>query len=113
MGTIRDALDWHKEQLISSFSEQITITHSGNSYPMLSAIGKTPWVIDDGNGIQVLSETRDYLVKKSDLPFDPERGDLIADENGDQYEVSVPSGDAPWRWANFSKTLLRIHTVKR
>jgi len=112
MSRMRTALDWHTLKLIESSGENVFFAHSGTSYSMKASVGKTPWYLDNGGGVQVISETRDFLIKKSEMPFDPERGDKITDAVGDEYEVGCPGEGIPWRFVNSTNTLVRVFTIK-
>jgi hypothetical protein len=69
----------------------------------------------DSSGQIVRIETRDFFIHRDELASDPKRGDKVAvTENGVEkiYEVSIPDGSKyPWRWADRSESVRRIHTM--
>lgn len=83
--------------------------------PATLVIGR--WEAVDRAGNVVRIETRDFLIHRDDLQQDPVRGDeIVVDEEGIEktYEVCVPDGaQNPWRWANRSESLRRIHAMAK
>jgi hypothetical protein len=83
-----------------------------------ATIGKTTFEVDDGYGMLVRSESRDFLVLASDLvlggsPAFPQRGDKIQQTDGEMtfnYEVTAPGKEPCWRWSDSFHKTLRIHT---
>lgn len=73
------------------------------------------WEQVDAAGQILRTETRDWMVHRSELAQDPRKGDIIAaTESGYEvlYEVSIPpGGQHHWRWSDRSQNLRRIHTM--
>jgi hypothetical protein len=84
----------------------------------MATIGKTTFELDDGYGVLVRHESRDFLVLAADLvlagvPVIPQRGDRIEETQGDAtfvYEVSAPAKEPCWRFSDAFRKTLRIHT---
>jgi hypothetical protein len=81
---------------------------------LAATIGRTVFEMDDGAGAVLRVESRDYIIRASDLTLgSPLRGDRIVEAGDGQsfvYEV-VPFGSEPcWRWSDPYRKTLRIHT---
>ena len=62
----------------------------------------------DVDGIWTRVETRDFIVGKALIDFEPQVGDEI-EFLGSTYEVLAPSGEPAWRWSDAFHTAYRIH----
>ena len=100
----------------------LTVTyHRGESSVEVTAVaGRTASEADDGSGIIVEAEVRDFLIEAAAIDFgagavEPEPGDRIwepaaAGGTADVYEV-VPLGPEPcYRRSDRRGNMLRIHT---
>jgi hypothetical protein len=105
---------WFEQQRKAHLSTTVTYAPGGGipvSCTATVAIGR--WEAVDAAGQLVRMETRDFFIGTDDLPADPLKGDTIT-EGGKNYEVVTVDGSRnPWRWANRSQTLRRIHTQGR
>jgi hypothetical protein len=108
-------LENHRTQFAASTVDYVR----GNETANVSAtIGKTTFEVDDGYGVLVRSESRDFLVLAADLvlggtPTLPQRGDRIRETDGATtftYEVTAPGKEPCWRWSDAFHKTLRIHT---
>ena len=85
---------------------------------MSATIGRTEFEVDDGLGVLVRTESRDYLILAEHLVLDgqpalPQRGDRVRETDGSQtvvYEVMAPGKEPPWRYSDPYRKTLRIHT---
>jgi hypothetical protein len=83
-----------------------------------ATIGKTEFELDDGSGVVVRIQSRDYLIQSADLvlggvPSLPVAGDRIRETHGATtfvYEVNAPSNEPHYRFSDPFRKLLRIHT---
>jgi len=99
-------------------SRVVTYARGVPSVEVLATIGKTTFEVDDGYGVLVRHESRDFLVLAADLilgdgPTTPERGDRIRETQGSQvfvYEVTAPGKEPCWRYSDPFRKTLRIHT---
>lgn len=108
---------WFEEQRRQHLSQLVEYRPTGSLLPRSChatlVVGK--WESLDSAGQIVRMETRDFFIHKDELPQDPKRGDKVAvAENGGEtiYEVAIPDGSrSPWRWADRSQAIRRIHTM--
>jgi hypothetical protein len=81
---IQHGLDWLEGQRKEHLSRAVTYRRGSLSVEVLATVGATGFEADDGSGIVVEMEARDYLIAASDLVLDgektlPERGDEIVE----------------------------------
>lgn len=91
-----------------------------SSEPISAIVGRTAYQQEEGGGVTIRRQVRDYLVAACDLvlvggdaPILPQTGDRIAEEIGSArfiYEVAPLGGESPWRYMDPAHTQLRIHT---
>jgi hypothetical protein len=115
----RKASEWLGQQRHEHATSPITYSRSGRSVELCATIGRTEYQQDDGYGILLRSEARDYIVRVADLAIDgvetlPEVGDRIEELQGETvyvYEV-LPIGaqQQHWKYADPFRQSLRIHT---
>jgi hypothetical protein len=79
--------------------------------------GKTHFDEDEGDGIIITYDARDWLVAKSDMldqfgaVIEVKRGWIIQDSlDQERYEVYAPPGVQPWKYSDSEKTRIRIHS---
>lgn len=112
--------DWLEEQRHKQLSRLVTYRRGGDAAELAATIGKTTFELDDGAGAVLRVESRDYLIRVSDLVLDgnailPQRGDQIeetdaASGNTIIYEVGG-FGDQPhFRFSDVNRRTLRIHS---
>jgi hypothetical protein len=96
-----DAAAWFDHQRRQYFSRWITLRgQDGMVVEMLASIGQT--------------ESRDFVVTRSDLPRLPKPGDIVVENQGERvatYEVSAPRGHAVWSAADSYGRAISIHTA--
>ena len=73
-----------------------------------AVVGRTVFRSTDESGIWTRIETRDFIVGKALIDFEPQVGDEI-EFLGSTYEVLAPSGEPAWRWSDAFHTAYRIH----
>ena len=79
-------------------------------YPCRATPGSTEF--DAGSeygGIRVTAQSRDFLILRTDLEFDPAAGDVIIWQ-GRCYEVVTLGDQRCWGWSDSLHTTYRIHT---
>ena len=85
----------------------------------LSAVlGSSDFERVDSNGVQSVTETRDFIVAATDLvngstPIVPLAGDTITQTTPTgtaEFRVLAVGGSTPWRWSDPQQRLRRIHT---
>lgn len=88
------------------------------SVDVAATVGRTVFEQADESGFIRKVESRDFLVRRTDLILDgsavlPKAGDRVRDADGSQtqvYEVMAPGGEPPFRYSDPYRKVLRIHT---
>lgn len=96
----------------------ITYQRDADEVVVKAVIGKTVFRVENGNGLVERIESRDFLVKATDLVLadeqvDPATGDRILEEAIGKiftYEVLAPGNEPCWRYSDPQRRTLRIHT---
>jgi len=110
--------NWLQSQRKKHATRQVTYRRGVDSVSVQATVGRTVFEQDDGSGVIVRTEIRDYLIDTVDLvlagqPALPERGDRIEETVGGKkftYEV-MPLGTEPhWRYSDPYRKTLRVHT---
>ena len=110
--------DWLEQQRTRHAASTVKYVCGGRSAEVSASIGRTTFEVDDGYGVLVRHESRDFLLLVADLalggqPVLPERGDRILETQGNQifvYEVTAPGKEPCWRYSDAFRKTLRIHT---
>ena len=110
--------DWLADQLQTHASRMITYRRGVDSAEVQATVGRTVFETDDGSGVIVTSEVRDYLIQTADLvlawlQIEPAKGDRIEEVEGTVtyiYEVASVGSEPCWRYSDPYRKLLRIHT---
>ena len=95
-------------QMQSVASEVVYKRLGGEPLAVRAVVGRTVFRSTDADGIWTRVETRDFIVPKELLPFEPQVGDEV-EFLGATYEVLSPSGEPAWRWSDAFHTAYRIH----
>lgn len=109
---------WLADQLKTHASHSVTYFRGAEQVTVQATIGKTEFEIDDGSGIIVRSQSRDFLIQATDLQLGgvetlPVAGDQIRETQGLNtfvYEVMAPGNEPPYRYSDPFRKLLRIHS---
>ena len=113
---IRDGAAYLADTLKLVASDSVTITRGEQSQAVLAVVGRSVFESQDQSGIVETWESRDYIVKASDLPFgEPLRGDTVTETVGDSvcvYEVVAPRGTPLFHYADAFQQTVRIHTKR-
>jgi len=110
--------NWLQGQRKKHATREVTYSRGVDSASVQATVGRTVFEQDDGSGVIVRTEVRDYLIDTVDLvlagqPVLPERGDRIEEtESGKKFTYEVmPLGTEPhWRYSDPYRTTLRVHT---
>ena len=95
-------------QMQSLASEVVYRRLGGAALSVKAVVGRTVFRSTDADGIWTRVETRDFIVPRDLLPFEPQVGDEV-EFLGGTYEVLAPNGEPCWRWSDAFKTAYRIH----
>ena len=115
---LRKSSDWLEDQRTKHAASAVQYVRGSQSVELPATIGKTTFEVDDGYGVLVRHESRDFLLLAADLilgdlPMIPERSDRIRETQGGTtfvYEVSAPGKEPCWRWSDAYRKTLRVHT---
>lgn len=107
---------WLASQHAGRYSRAVTYRRGDANVSIQAALGRTVFQVDTAFGVE-RNESRDYLVKASDLVLSdtvtlPQAGDTITETDGQTtytYEVNAPGQEAVYSTDSYRK-LLRIHT---
>ena len=114
MGMLSNAMQWLERKRQKYLTVPVQYQRGNESVSLPATIGKTVFAVPDSYGVFIKTESRDYLIRPSDLVFDgkqtlPVAGDRII-ENVYVYEVMAPGNQPCWRWSDDFCNTLRIHT---
>ena len=109
---------WLADQMKTHASVDVVYERGVEQVPVKATIGKTEFELDDGSGVVVRIQSRDYLIHTADLqlsgrPALPVAGDRIRETQGGTtfvYQVIAPGNEPHYRSSDTFRTLLRIHT---
>lgn len=109
---------WLADQLKTHAIADVIYVRGGDQVPVKATIGKTEFEIDDGSGVVVRIQSRDFLIHTADLVLGgtetlPVAGDLIREVQGTNtfvYEVMAPGNEPHYRYSDPFRKLLRIHS---
>ena len=115
---LQKSSDWLENQRTRHAASTVECVRGSRSVEIAATIGKTAFEVDDGYGVLVRHESRDFLVLAADLvlgdtPTLPQRSDRIRETQGQQvfvYEVTAPGKEPCWRYSDPYRKTLRIHT---
>ena len=115
---LQQGSDWLQAKRTQYASRVVTYARGAQSVELSATIGKTTFEVDDGYGVLVRHESRDFLILTADLVLDaeqvlPQRGDRIRETQNGQifvYEVSAPGKEPCWRYSDPYRKALRIHS---
>jgi hypothetical protein len=115
---LQKSAEWLEDQRTRHATSPVEYVRGSLVAEVPATVGKTTFELDDGYGVLVRHESRDFLVLAADLVLDdvpalPERGDRIRETQGQQvfvYEVTGPGKEPCWRYSDPYRKTLRIHT---
>lgn len=113
---LRDGSDWLTDQLKASASTSVTYVRGASTATIQATIGRSVFEAQHEGGVIEQFESRDFVVKASDLPYgEPQRGDKIRETSGGTtyvYEVATPRGVPLFHYADAFQTAAKIHTKR-
>jgi hypothetical protein len=113
---IRAGAAYLASALKKSAGTAVVVTRGTSSASVIATIGKSVFESADQNGVIESWESRDFLVKATDLPFgEPRRGDKIVESASgvsSTYEVTSPRGVPLFHYADAFHQSVRIHTKR-
>jgi len=115
---LQQGLGWLEEQRRAHLSRTVTYRRGSSTVDVLATVGATRFEADDGSGMVVEMESRDYLIAAVDLVFDgqqvlPERGDQVLETRDGVthvYEVMDLGPEKHFVTCDPNGRTLRIHT---
>lgn len=123
MGLLNDASPWLTEmmQAAATDPEVTTVTYvrgaeridlAGKAWASNTRFGRLP---KDGGAV-ALWMGRDYFIPKSELPFEPAKGDWIEEATAgvtSYFDVLPPPNEPAARDSDDERTIWRVHTKER
>ncbi|MGN1121722.1 MAG: hypothetical protein ACI4RV_05090 [Eubacteriales bacterium] len=107
---LEQAAEWLEHQRQMNLAVPVEYLRKGGEILRVNATsGKTLFRAENEYGVTIRTESRDFLIAASALPFDPVRGDRIRAQ-GREYEVLAPNGEPVWRWCGTYHWTRRVHT---
>jgi hypothetical protein len=119
---LADLLDkgsaWLEGQRKKHATRDVTYRRGAEQVVVKATIGRTLFEQDDGAGVIVRMQVRDYLIDAADLVLAgdvtlPAKGDRIEEIDGGKkhtHEVLPLGGEQHWRYSDPYRRTLRIHT---
>jgi hypothetical protein len=115
---LQKSSDWLETQRTKHAASTVQYVRGSLAAEVLATVGKTTFEVDDGYGVLIRHESRDFLILAADLLLDghsilPQRGDCIREtQNGAvySYEVMTPGKEPCWRYSDAFRKTLRVHT---
>lgn len=95
----------------------VTYERGADSVDLAATVGRTVFEQADESGFIRRVESRDFLVRRTDLVLGgsetlPKAGDRVREADGaltQVYEVMAPGGEPPLRFSDPYRKVLRIH----
>jgi len=121
MNAFHAAISGAMETVRQAASVDVTFHRAAYSTGVIQAIpGKSTYDVRDEFGAVIRYQSRDFIIKASDLVLDdetvlPQRGDQIKEELIDGFiaiheVMRADGGEDVWRHSDLARTFLRIHT---
>ncbi len=109
---------WLEDQRQRHMTRTVTYQRGTDSVEIAATIGRTEFEQADDFGAIHKIESRDYLVRMTDLVLGgvltlPRTGDRFRESDGAHtfvYEVMAPGNEPPFRYSDPYRRTLRIHT---
>lgn len=110
---------WLTAQLIANESRAVTYSRGSGSTAdtadVDAVVDSTVFRVDNGFGVFIRVESRDYLIQASELASftEPQRGDVILDtinSHVEKFEVMAPGAEDVYRYEDEFRKVFRIHT---
>ena len=110
MDLLGTAAEWLNDQCERCLSVPVEyIPRNGTPSTVNATLGRTLFRAENEYGVTVRIESRDFLIRASFLPREPQRGDRIS-YAGREFEVLAPNSEPVWRWSGPQHITRRIHT---
>jgi len=115
---LEQGVSWLDDQRHLHMTRSVSYGRGASTVAVQATVGRTVFEQADEYGIVHKTESRDYLIRTSDLVLDgqatlPKRGDLIREIDGSTtvvYEVLSPGDEPVFRYSDPYRKALRIHT---
>jgi len=114
---IRSGASWLADRLAASAGVNVAYKRGNGTAQIMATVGRSTFESQNQNGVIENWESRDYLVKTTELPYgEPQRGDVIVEEAADgvatMYEVTAPRGVPVFHFADAFELICRVHTKR-
>ncbi len=108
-GSFHSAINAGLKTIQQAAGVDVEYLHDSQTFDVVAVVGDVEVDVVDESGLSVRSRVWDFIIRASDLGFDPVAGDVIT-WNGRRHEVMNLGGDGVWRWSDPARTYYRIHT---
>jgi len=106
------------DQRHAHLTRTVTYERGASTVDLAATVGRTVYEQADESGFIRKIESRDFLVRRTDLVLDgsaalPRAGDRVRETDGFEtqiFEVMAPGGEPPFRFSDPYRNTLRIHT---
>lgn len=117
---LQKASEWLENKRTQFAACMVTYVRGNQTASVPATIGKTVFEIEDGYGLIIRHESRDFLILAADLVLGgvktlPQKGDHICETQGDTvyiHEIVAFDKEGCWRFSDLFRKTLRIHTKK-
>ena len=115
---LEQGAQWLEDQRHQHLTTSVVYARAITSVTVSATIGRTEFETVDESGLLQKFESRDFLIKTTDLVLNfvqtfPKAGDKIKESDGSTtylYEVMAPAGEPVFRYSDQYRKTLRIHT---
>ena len=111
MSLLNKATDFLQDKSTAFLAVDISYSRNGDSFNVLATTGSTMFKVIDEYGAAVYWRGQDFLVASADMPFTPERGDVIT-LDGKTFKVLAPDNEPCFRYCDADGVRMRIHTKR-
>lgn len=114
MGLLEKGANWLSEQLRTRLSHPITYRRKGKAAELFATLGRTEYVPEEVESIEVARHSTDFIFPRTTLDFGdgptlPEKGDRI-EHAGQVFEVFQIPGAQCYQFSDPWRISLRVHT---
>ena len=115
---LQKASDWLENKRTQYAACTVRYQRGEQFVDLPATVGKTLFEVEEGHGVLIRHESRDFLILAADLVLGgiktlPQKGDRIRETQGDTiyiYEVTAPGKEPCWRYSDPYRKTFRIHT---
>ena len=111
MSLLNKATNFLQDKSTAFLAVEIIYSRNSMTFNILATTGSTMLKVTYEYGAAVYWRGQDFLVASADMPFTPERGDVIT-LNGKTFKVLAPNNEPCFRYCDADGVRMRIHTKR-